>query len=713
MFGSSIILRAPHRSLLLATVLSGGAWAQSGPNADPGPSPDPTGLLPTVTVEAQRLDGLELTSGGAADYTVSATDIAALPSGNQTPITDVLAQMPSVAIDQNQQIHIRDTEGPQFQYQINGFLVPLDINTNPPFLSMLNTLFIDRLDLAVGVLPASDGLATGGVVAIETKDGCRAPGGQLELYGGQRETYSPSLVYASCAGNFSSFLSARATWSDTAFSSATPGPSAIHDAGREQQVLGYWSYGLGDSTQLSLLLAATNSGNELPNAPGLAPAYVLAGVPTPPPSTAIQSRLDFRDYLAMAMLKSALSDALDVDLGYTAHFISQEFFPDPVGELVYQGVASQAVHEDRDDTLQGDLHYRLGKHTLAAGFYVGAYGVKNSVDSLVFPANASGAQTSTVPQRVLTGSDATNVVSSLYVSDHWEITPRLALDAGLRGDGLTGYTHAHEASPRLNVTFRPDSDTALHAGVARFMQVPSFLGIAPTTQPAYAGTTAQGPPGIPLPIAETDLEYDVGLVRSLAPGFTVSVDSYYEATNHYLDTGQFGVVPIFAPFNYDHGHIWGTEIALRYKLERFTAYGNYTAGRNWQRGVATGQFNFSPDELAYIDSHSIVLDHQPLSGASAGMSYRLDSYLFSGDALYSSGLAGGFADTQTLPQVVQVNASAERSFTLPGGLPMSLRVSVLNVLDRVNEIRSAEGIGIFQAAYGPRRTFYGALDIKF
>src|SRR5271165_7432868 len=68
---------------------------------------------------------------GANDYTVTNRDISNLPQGENTSITDVLTQMPGVAIDQNQQIHIRNTEGPQFQNQINGVLVPLDINTNP------------------------------------------------------------------------------------------------------------------------------------------------------------------------------------------------------------------------------------------------------------------------------------------------------------------------------------------------------------------------------------------------------------------------------------------------------------------------------------------------------------------------------------------------------------------------------------------------------
>ena len=67
--------------------------------------------------------------------------------------------------------------------------------------------------------------------------------------------------------------------------------------------------------------------------------------------------------------------------------------------------------------------------------------------------------------------------------------------------------------------------------------------------------------------------------------------------------------------------------------------------------------------------------------------------------LYSSGLATGFADTQTLPHTLQVNASAERTVGLSDGLRLSMRLTLLNVLDRINEIRSAEGIGIFQAAY--------------
>ena len=104
-------------------------------------SPD-ANELSTVVIAGERISGPDVSDTGTADYRLGPRDINDLPNGDQTPITDVLTQLPSVAIDQNQQIHIRSTEGPQFQYQVNGFLVPLDLNTNPPFLSMLNAMFI-------------------------------------------------------------------------------------------------------------------------------------------------------------------------------------------------------------------------------------------------------------------------------------------------------------------------------------------------------------------------------------------------------------------------------------------------------------------------------------------------------------------------------------------------------------------------------------------
>jgi hypothetical protein len=41
------------------------------------------------------------------------------------------------------------------------------------------------------------------------------------------------------------------------------------------------------------------------------------------------------------------------------------------------------------------------------------------------------------------------------------------------------------------------------------------------------------------------------------------------------------------------------------------------------------------------------------------------------------------------------------------------RLTVINLLDRVNLIRPAEGIGIFQSAFRPRLTVLNTLTIPF
>ena len=148
-------------------------------------------------------------------------------------------------------------------------------------------------------------------------------------------------------------------------------------------------------------------------------------------------------------------------------------------------------------------------------------------------------------------------------------------------------------------------------------------------------------------------------------------------------------------------------------IQNLSLYANLTFGKNLQTGVDTRQFNFDPDELACIQHHFIVLDHQPIIGVSAGATYTWKPYSLSVDAIYSSGLRGGFADDDQLPAVFQINVSAQRSFKIPGLGELINRITILNLLDRTNLIRPAEGIGIFQSAYGPRFTIQDTITLLF
>ena len=700
-------------------------------------------VVQSLTVDARERPVVArpgVTATGASQNAVTAQNIASLPTGGTTPMTDVLAQMPGVAIDQNQQIHIRNTEGPQFQYQINGVLVPLDINTNPPFLSMINPLFVKRLDLLDGVLPARYSYATGGVVDIQTKDGCEDPGASVTMLVAQRQTLQPSAQLAGCSGKFSYYVSGLYDQGETAFSSATPGPNPIHDFTRRGQAFGFFAYQLNSTARLSLMLSAAASDNQLPDQAGLPPQFVLQlpGGPqsflfTVPdiPSAKINSYLNFRDYLGIVDLDGSVGPNVTYQLAYSAHFISEQFKPDDDGELIYQGVASTATHQDLDHTLEGDVTAQVGQHAIGAGFYAGAYRVTVNDSSLVFPLLFDGDLSSPIPIgapppgsaelgtgipvnppiRIVDNVRATNVVLGLYVSDLWQLSERLSADVGARLDYLSGFTNHKQFDPTINFTYKLTGAATLHGGYARYMQVPSFQGLSPTTEKAFLVTTAQQTPGGPTPLTEDDHEWDVGLVYHLGAHVTLSQDNYFELTRHYLDTGQFGDVPIFAPFNYDHGYIWGSEFAVRYAGERPTAYANLTVGQNWQKDVVTGQFNFDASELAVIDTRGFQLDHQPLAGASIGLTYRLGPYTLALDSVFSSGLHGGFADQEVLPYVAQVNGSLERTFHVPGIGRIINRLTIVNLFDRTNLIRPAEGIGIFQAAYGPRFTLQDSLTI--
>jgi hypothetical protein len=698
--------------LLLAATRSPAAIpVESHPaSADAADPPAPAGLH-MIRIEAARLGGPKLSASGSADYSATQQGILNLPQGRDSTLSDVLAQMPGVSIDQNQQIHIRDTEGPQFQYRIDGVMVPLDINTNPPFLSMINPMFVQRVDLLTGVLPAAYSYATGGVVDIETKDGCSAPpGGTLSILGGQRDTFQPSIEQSGCDGRLGYFTSALYTQSNTAFSSATPGPTPYHDAAQGGQMLSALSYRISEATRLRLILSAAANDNQLPNVPGLTTQYVLASTPIPA-SQSIDSELDFRDALAIAAIRSAPRDDLSWQLAYSFHTIVQAFRPDDVAELAYQGVASTATHRDLDHSLQGDLTWRRGGHALRTGFYAAAYSAHVEDSSLVFPVDATGTQISTTPLQIGNAVQRLNWLSGLYVDDLWRMSSRLTANAGLRWDRVTGFTRASQLDPTINITFRLSDRTTMHGGFSRDFQVPIFQGISPNAPAAFAGTTAAGPPGAVSPVTEDDSLWDFGLLTRINTRLTLSEDNYYEHTRHYLDTGQFGVVPIFAPFNYGKGYMWGSEVGARYQRASLSVYANVTLGRNWQEGVATGQFNFDSSELAFIDAHSILLDHQPLVGTTAGFNETWRGYSFGLDGIFSSGLRAGFADQEQLPPVLQFNISVQRSFEAPGIGAVTGRLSVLNVFDRINLIRPAEGIGIFQSAYGPRRTVYATLTV--
>ena len=63
---------------------------------------------------------------------------------------------------------------------------------------------------------------------------------------------------------------------------------------------------------------------------------------------------------------------------------------------------------------------------------------------------------------------------------------------------------------------------------------------------------------------------------------------------------------------------------------------------------------------------------------------------------------------------MQFNLGAERSFDLGAGFgKISGRLAVLNVFDRVYELRDGSGIGVGAPQFGPRQTFVVGVSKTF
>ncbi len=669
-----------------------------------------------VSVQAERLNqarnGLSPKTGGS-EYTLDKNAIAALPQGDNTSFNQVLLQAPGVANDSFGQLHVRGDHA-NIQYRINGVILPEGISG---FGQSLDTRFVDRVNLLEGALPAQYGLRTAGVIEIDTKANYET-GGRVDLYGGSRSTVQPSFEFGSSKGNFTYYLTGSYMGDNLGIENPTSSSNAIHDHTDQEKGFGYFSYLINPTTRLSLMLGSYDGKFQIPNNPGqppLNPTFPAGAGVTSFDSATLNERQYENNRYGVVALQSSIGSDFDYQLSFVSHYTSVHFTPDPIGDLVFNGVASNVFRSSFSNGLQGDGSYRLNDaHTVRMGYFFNYEDIKSNNTSTVFPVDASG-DVFGAPFTITDDNPKNgNTLLSLYLQDEWKPLDKLTVNYGLRYDRVDAFVTADQLSPRLGLVYKATPDTTLHAAYSRYFTPPPTELVPQKTLDLFSNTSNASPTNLNSPVLpERSHYFDAGVTQKITSGLNIGVDGYYKIIKDLIDEGQFGQALIFTPFNYTKGKIYGVELTGNYRFGNFTSYANFAYTRSLAKEVASAQFNFGQDELDYIANHWIHTDHDQTYTASAGISYLWLGTLLSTDATFGSGLRSGFANTEHVPSNFQVNLGAMRKFTLGCLGPMEARLSIINVLDKVNEIRSGTGIGVFAPQFGPRIGFFGGISKLF
>ncbi|RAP58246.1 TonB-dependent receptor [Oleiagrimonas sp. MCCC 1A03011] len=651
---------------------------------------------------------------GSSQYVMTQHAIQKLPLGDATPVNQVLLQAPGVVKDSYGGLHVRGDHG-NLQYRINGVIIPESISG---FGQTLDTRIIHTVKLLDGALPAQYGERTAAVVDITTKNGhSLGNGGSVGVTGGSFGTINPNASVWGSSGRWSFFGTANYLQSDVGIENPTSSRKPIHDHTNQVKGFGDLSYLVNDHTRVSFMFGVTNNRFQIPNNPDQQPAFQYMNQ-TAFNSADLNERQNETTRFGVLSLQGQLGKT-DYQVSLGQRYSSLDFMPDRIGDLMFNGVSSAIDRSNRASTLQADFSTPLNDtNTLRYGLYGSFERALSTNNAYVFPADANGNQTSTTPINIFDGNRIIAKTWAAYVQDEWSIGDKWTVNYGLRGDKYQAFRTESQLSPRLGVVYQATDNTTVHAGYARYFTPPATELISTDNIAKFAGTTnaLDGANGNDTPLSQRSDYFDLGVQQNIGNNLTLGLDAYYRKVRRLQDEGQFGAALVYSTFNYAKGRVHGVEFTANYASGPLSAYFNLALSRAMGERVITSQYNFAPEDLAYVADHYIHLDHDQKLASSGGVSYDFgDATSVGANYILGSGLRkdGSVPNGASLPYYFQLNLSVSHDFTFADTGKLHTQLAVINALDRTYELRDGSGIGVGAPQFGPRRGLYLTVQKHF
>ena len=657
---------------------------------------------------------------GTTVYEIDQHMIDNLSQGDSTPFDDVLLRMPGVVQDSKASgsIHIRDDHG-NVQYRINGVELPEGISG---FGQSIDTRFVENIDFVTGALPAQYGLRTAGIIDIQTKEGNIAPGGRMSMQVGSNNYVEPGLELFGSSGALTYFLSGSYLQNSIGIENPTASKNPIHDETHQSKSFGNLSYFLNDDSRLSLLFGTYDGRFQIPNNPDQTAQFSLtgysdiaSGINTVPSATLNERQTEENRYVVLSYQKNLGN--LNFQLSGYHQFSKTLFSPDVVGDLIYNGIATEAMRSSSSNGLQFDSSYKINpEHTLRGGFAYGRQYTQSNNNSQVFPLS-SGVPGSD-PVTVIDNSAKLGTTSSYYVQDQWTVSKQLTFNYGLRYDQVAAYIQESQWSPRLNLSFKANDATTWHAGYSRYFTPPAQELLSQNSIDKYVNTSGEAQVANSDPVkAERTNYFDIGVTHKVNAQLSLTADAYFKQITNLLDEGQFGQALILTPFNYAKGYAKGLELSGIYNERNWGAFLNISIQKAQATDIISGQATFAPDELAYIANHYVYLDHDQTFSVTGGANTKIGEYKLSGDVIYGSGLRNtppeAAPNSASLPDYITANANLTRSWNKTAIGSIEGRIAVMNIFDRSYLLRDGTGIGVGAPQYGARRTLFVGISTSF